>query len=101
MVGLPPLAGNLAERDNVAAAEVAFLLGTVKAPEPDIVFLAFVFLQSLWGLACRPRRTNAYSRRPRYKIATSRAVAADRQRDARSFPHARAVEDIDRSDCAW
>ncbi len=56
VVGLPPLAGNLAERDNVAAAEVAFLLGTVKAPEPDIVFLAFVFLQSLWGLACRPRQ---------------------------------------------
>ena len=43
------------EHDSFVAAEVAFVLGDVTAPAPDVVFLAFVILQSLWGLACRPR----------------------------------------------
>ncbi|HEY1784273.1 MAG TPA: hypothetical protein VGG30_01945 [Pirellulales bacterium] len=48
---------SLSERDSFVAAEVAFVLGNVPAPEPDIVFLAFVFLQSLWGLVGRPRQS--------------------------------------------
>jgi hypothetical protein len=51
-----PLRTELRERDSFAAAEVACVLGNVAAPDPDVVFLAFVFLQSLWGLACRPRQ---------------------------------------------
>jgi hypothetical protein len=51
-----PLDANLREHDAFVAAEVAFVLGNVAAPEPDLVFLAFVFIQSLWGLACRPRQ---------------------------------------------
>jgi hypothetical protein len=50
-----PLRAELRERDSFTAAEVAGVLGNVAAPDPDVVFLAFVFLQSLWGLACRPR----------------------------------------------
>ncbi|HEX4143956.1 MAG TPA: hypothetical protein VHY91_10510 [Pirellulales bacterium] len=52
-----PLDIDLREHDSYAAAEVAFVLGNVPAPEPDVVFLAFVVLQSLWGLASQPRRT--------------------------------------------
>jgi len=52
----PPMF-DLAQRDSYAAAEVAFVLGNVAAPEPDLIFLAFVALQSLWALACRPRQS--------------------------------------------
>jgi hypothetical protein len=55
-VDLRPLESELRERDSFVAAEVAFALGNVGAPDPDVVFLAFVVLQSLWGLACRPRK---------------------------------------------
>ncbi|HTU26944.1 MAG TPA: hypothetical protein VMF30_16170 [Pirellulales bacterium] len=47
---------DLKDRDSFAAAEVAFVMGNVAAPSPDLVFLAFVALQSLWGLVSNARR---------------------------------------------
>ncbi|HEY1785076.1 MAG TPA: hypothetical protein VGG30_05975, partial [Pirellulales bacterium] len=52
-----PMEIDLKEQDSLAAAEVAFVLGNIESPDSDIIFLAFVALQSLWGLASRPRQT--------------------------------------------